>query len=46
MIALAAADLRGSVEIGIPMRDFEMDEISKRLQLAGLIIREVNGGIG
>ena len=46
MIELAAADLRGSVDLGISLWDFEVDEISERLELAGLIIREVNGGIG
>ena len=46
MIQLVAADLRRSVELGVPLWDFEVDEISERLDLAGLIIREVNGGIG
>jgi hypothetical protein len=46
MIELAVADLRGSVALGIPLWDFEVDEISERLELAGLIIRKANGGIG
>jgi hypothetical protein len=46
IIELSAADLRGSVESGIPLWDFEVDEISERLKLAGQIIRQANGAIG
>ena len=46
MIELAAVDLCGSVDQGVSLWDFEVVETSERLELAGSIIREVNGGIG
>jgi hypothetical protein len=46
IIQLVTADLRGSLELGIPMWDFEIDEICERLVMANGIIRIANGGVG
>lgn len=39
IIDLAVADLRGSLEIGIPLRDEEVAEICVRLEYASIVIR-------
>ena len=46
IIELAIADLRGSVELGTSLRDFEVVEVCNRLEFAGQIIRRTNGGGG
>jgi hypothetical protein len=46
IIQLVITDLRGPVELGVPLWDFEMEEICGRLEHASEIIRSANGGAG
>jgi hypothetical protein len=46
IIQLVITDLRGSIELGVPMWDFELEETCERLEQASEIIRSANGGVG
>jgi hypothetical protein len=46
MIQLAADDLEGAIQHGIPMWDTEIVEICGRLREARRLIRKNNGGLG
>jgi hypothetical protein len=46
IIELVAADLEGSIELGIPMWNVETVQIYERLRIASEMIRGANGGIG
>jgi hypothetical protein len=46
VVELAVEDLRGSMDPGVPLHDFEIREICERLEIASTMIRRANGGVG